>query len=128
MGYLHHISPRLRAEAARAAGEMVLSEAVDDLLELLQDATAEVRMMAAWALSEIGGGEAIAEALTGAREDAVDDEEAQVMQDALDNLAFTDGMGELLMMDFSPEDLEDMLTEEEVDDLLQMFGDEDAEA
>ncbi|NPA92696.1 MAG: hypothetical protein GXO56_03345 [Chloroflexi bacterium] len=126
--YLHHESPRLRAEAARAAGEMMLKDVTDDLLELLEDPSPDVRVNAAWALSEIGGGESIAAALEAALERAASEEEAAVLEDALSNLEFTDGMADLMMMDFTPEDLEDLIHEEDIDDLLALFGgDEDDE-
>ncbi len=122
--YLHNTNPRLRAEAARAAGELMLEDAREDLLDLLEDASADVRLMAAWALSEIGGGEEVAAALEAALENAADDEEAAALEEALSNLAFTDEMEELLMMDLTPEDLEDMLSTDDVDELLELFGDD----
>jgi len=129
LSYLHHTNPRLRAEAARAAGELLLQAARDDLLELLEDVDADVRLMAAWALSEIGGGEEVAAAREAALENAADDEEISALEEALDNLAFTDGMEEMLMMDLSPEDLEDMIHTDDVDELLDLFGgDTDEEA
>jgi hypothetical protein len=128
LSYLHNTNPRLRAEAARAAGELMLEDARDDLLELLEDVNADVRMMAAWALSEIGGGEEVAAALEAALENAADEEEELALEEAMSNLAFTDEMEELLMMDLSPEDLEDMIHDEDIDDLLDLFGDDDEEA
>ena len=128
LSYLHNTNPRLRAEAARAAGELLLQEARDDLVELLEDVDADVRMMAAWALSEIGGGEDIAAALEAALENAADDEETAALEEALSNLAFTDGMEELLMMDLSPEDLEDMIHTDDLNELLDLFGDDEEEA
>ncbi len=125
--YLHHESPRLRAEAARAAGEMLLKDVTDDLLALLEDTNPEVRVNAAWALSEIGGGEAVAAALEAALENAASDEEAALLEDALSNLEFTDDVADLMMMDFSPEDLEDLIHEEDIDELLALFGGEGEE-
>ncbi len=125
LAYLHHTSPRLRAEAARASGELLLKAARDDLLELLEDVDADVRMMAAWALSEIGGGEDVAAALEAALENAADDEEIAALEDALSNLSFTDGMLDLLMMDLDPEDLEDMIRSGDLDELLDLFGDDE---
>ena len=126
MPYLHHASPRLRADAARAAGEMLLSAAVEDLIELLEDVEAEVRMTAAWALSEIGG-EGVAEALEAALANAADAEEEAAYEEALANLAVTDDLEEMMLMDLAPEDLDDMIKEMDMDEFLELFGGEDEE-
>jgi len=129
LSYLHHVNPDLRAEAARAAGEIQIKEAVDDLLELLEDVDANVRMMAAWALSEIGGGEEVADALYAAQENAASAEEEQAFEEAISNLTFTDEMDELLMMDLDPEELEAMIHDGDLDEFLELFGgDESKEA
>ncbi len=125
--YLHDERPALRAEAARAAGEIVLKEAVDDLIDLLEDPESEVRMMAAWALSEIGGGEEVADALYAAQENAATPEEEQALEEALINLAFTDEVNDLLLMDLDPEELEAMIHDDDVDEFLKLFGGEDDE-
>ena len=123
MDYLYSTSPRLRAEAARAAGELMHQPAVDRLIELLEDRDPEVRMMAAWALSEIGGGEPVAEALEKALENARDEEEAIALEEALENLSLTDEMGELLLMDFGKKDIDDLLNDDEaLAEFLEMFG------
>ncbi len=122
LAYLHHTSPRLRADAARAAGEMMLTAATGDLIELLEDVEAEVRMTAAWALSEIGG-EGVAEALEGALENAADEEEETAYEEALANLAVTDQIEEMMLMDLDPEDLDEMIREMDMDEFLEVFGD-----
>ncbi|NPA06784.1 MAG: HEAT repeat domain-containing protein [Chloroflexi bacterium] len=90
--HLHDRRPKVRAEAATAAGRLEMKRVIPDLLELLEDADRDVRMAAAWALSELGGGEdeverALQRALQHA-EDVNDEEEMQVLAEALDNLAF----------------------------------------
>ena len=50
--------PELRFEAARAAGELVLEEAVRKLIELAQEEDPEIRMASVVALGEIGTQEA----------------------------------------------------------------------
>lgn len=47
--------PAMRHEGARACGELLLSEAVGDLVELTEDVDAEVRDAAIWSLGQIGG-------------------------------------------------------------------------
>jgi HEAT repeat protein len=51
-------NPELRYEAARACGELQLSEAVPELEELADDADPEVQEAALWALGQIGGDKA----------------------------------------------------------------------
>lgn len=80
---LFSINPEMRYEAARACGELQLSEAVSMLEELTEDTDAEVREAAIWALGQIGGDRARAtlerycresdEALRSAAEAALDE-------------------------------------------------------
>lgn len=93
-------------EAAKAAGELELSEARPGLFDLLQDEESEVRLAAAWALSQIGGN-GIADVLEEMIERAEDEDEIDLLESAIENLAFTNEMDELSLLDFSPEDLED---------------------
>lgn len=55
---LHHVSPHVRREAARASGELEDMDAVKDLGVLIDDSDASVREAALGALAEIGGIEA----------------------------------------------------------------------
>jgi HEAT repeat protein len=48
-------NPEMRYEAARACGELQLSEAVGMLEELAEDTDAEVQQAAIWALGQVGG-------------------------------------------------------------------------
>jgi len=52
---LFSINPEMRYEAARACGELQLSETVSMLEELTEDTDAEVQQAAIWALGQIGG-------------------------------------------------------------------------
>lgn len=102
-------------EAARAAGELELSEARPGLFDLLQDEESEVRLAAAWALSQIGGN-GIADTLEELIERAEDDEEIEFLENAIENLAFTNEMDGLSLLDFSPKDLEDFANPDPPDD------------
>jgi HEAT repeat protein len=52
---LFSINPEMRYEAARACGELQVSEAVSMLEELTEDTDTEVQEAAIWALGQIGG-------------------------------------------------------------------------
>ncbi|NPV57108.1 MAG: HEAT repeat domain-containing protein [Anaerolineae bacterium] len=86
-----HPNTQVRAEAVRAAGELELAEARDPLLILLEEPEEldeEVFFNAVWALSKIGG--------QGVRKrleeiiDAADEDMAELLEDSLDNLEFTE--------------------------------------
>ncbi len=47
--------PAMRYEAAHAAGEMILSDALPQLVRMIGDRDLEVRLSAIWALGQIGG-------------------------------------------------------------------------
>lgn len=109
-------SSDVRTEAAQALGELELKEARPRLLELLQDDNEEVRLAAVWSLSQIGG-EGIQAALEALYELAEDDEEAEFISSALENLAFTEEMSDLplleLLADEDDEDLFDLIEDDE---------------
>jgi HEAT repeat protein len=107
-------SPSLRLEAARAAGELELREAAPTLIELLDDVDGDVRRAAIWSLGQLGGLRA-RRALTELSKSSQGEEEASVIEDALDHLAFVDGSLDLdlLDMDEDVEDEEDETAEEE---------------
>lgn len=109
-------SAELSREAARAAGELQIEEAIPSLLSLLNDDVREVRLATAWSLSQIGG-DIAAEALEEYLERAEDEDEVDLIEDALENLAFNLELDELHLLDFSKEDLEDLTKPEKLDDL-----------
>jgi HEAT repeat protein len=66
MDELESDHPAMRYEAARAAGEMALEDALPFLVRMIEDSDTEVRLAAVWALGQIGGkpaAEALARAL-----------------------------------------------------------------
>lgn len=56
--HLADANPQVRYEAARAAGELQLQDAVSLLADIIRDVDDEVQAMGVWALGEIGGEEA----------------------------------------------------------------------
>jgi HEAT repeat protein len=100
---LHHAAPGIRAEATRAAGELEIRESADDLIELTEDAIDLVRQAAIWSLAQIGGDDA-AQALTRLLDHTDNEDEAALLEDALDYIAFVDGTRNIPLLDLDAED------------------------
>jgi HEAT repeat protein len=96
---LHHPSPRIRAEAARAAGELELHDAAQPLVELLEDVSDEVIHVAIWSLGQLGS-DVARTAITDIRASAPDPETVKKADEALEHLAFLEGTPDLLIYDF----------------------------
>jgi len=96
---LHNPLPNLRFVAAKSAGELEIRDALIELIDLLEDVNRDVKHAAIWSISQIGGSTAT-EALASLFDLSDDDEETQLIQDALDNLAFVNGTRDLLIFDF----------------------------
>jgi HEAT repeat protein len=99
---LTHQQPTVRAEAASSAGELEISEAIPMLMELLEDPDSDVRMAAIWSLSQVGG-EGVRQALENLLEITEDEDEANQIDNALENLDFTEEMRDLALLEI-PED------------------------
>jgi HEAT repeat protein len=81
--------PELRYEAARAAGELELVEAVKSLSRLAAEDDREIQEAAIWSLGEIGGKEAlrVLSLLAEHAEEAEDDVLLHSVEDAIDNVS-----------------------------------------
>jgi HEAT repeat protein len=99
---LDHEHPPVRAEAASAAGELEIKASVPKLIELIDDHDADVRMASIWALSQIGG-VGVRAALENLLDSTEDDDEANQIDNALENLDFTEEMQDLALFEI-PED------------------------
>jgi len=104
----------LSREAARAAGGLEINDALPALVDLLQEEDSELRLAAAWALSQIGGA-GVEEALEELMERTEDEDEIDLIEDALENLTLTHEMTDLNILDFSPEDLQELMDPEAPD-------------
>jgi HEAT repeat protein len=119
---LDHASPEVRFEAARAAGELRIKESVPSLLAMLDDSDHDVSSAAIWSLSEIGG-PGVAERLESLLETAEDDDDIDLLEDALENLAFNEDFEIVSMFDFDEDQpLDD---DEDLDDIDDETDDED---
>lgn len=99
---LRAVSPAMRYEAARAAGEMMLRAAVLPVIELVEDPDSEVRAMAVWALGQIGGKQAraVIERLVKSNDEAM----AVAAEEALSELEFVQSGLEMFVHEVSDEE------------------------
>jgi HEAT repeat protein len=101
--------PAVRAEAAEAAGELEIKKAREPLLQMLKDPDEEVRAATIWSLSQVGGDD-VREWLETLLEETEDDEEADLIEQALENLEFNEEFN-LELMEFdegeTPADIDD---------------------
>ena len=101
---LYNPAPSIRLEAARAAGELELRESIESLIDLLDDVDKKVRAAAIWSLGQLGGEDA-ADALLLLLESAEEEQLIELIEEALDHLAFVDDTRDFLLLDFDdPED------------------------
>ncbi len=112
---LDHDDPEIRFEAVRAAGELEMKTAIERLIDLLNDSNSDIRLAAVWSLSQIGG-EGVQDALEELYEETEDEEEVEFIEQALENLTFTEEIEAFSIMELSDE-----FDEEEDED----FDDED---
>ena len=121
---LDHPHPLVRAEAASAAGELEIKTAVPRLLKMLHDTDLDVRMAAIWALSQLGG-KGVRKALEKRLESTDDEDETSLLENALDNLDFTDDLGTISLLNISEtgEEDEEFLTDDGLDDQDDDEGD-----
>ena len=98
---LRHGNGDVQFEAVRAAGELGLESTRRILLDLLEDEVQEFEVRAAviWSLSQIGGDE-VRETLETLQDETDDDDEFELLSDALDNLTFTEDIGGFDLFDF----------------------------
>jgi HEAT repeat protein len=126
LAMLHSNLPILRSEAARAAGELEISDAVPHLLELLDDPDDSTRQASIWSLSQIGG-EGVRDALQALYDDTDNEQELELLESALDNLTFNESLQLMPMFDFpeAEEDEEGWYEEYDLEDMDDLFDDDD---
>ena len=116
LSQLHAADEEVRTEAIRAAGELNIDTARSIMLDLLEDEEdGEIRGEIAWALSKIGG-EGVRTRLEELLDAEPDDDEAEILEEALENLSFTEDMARFEMFDFDPDEDEDKKDDEADED------------
>jgi HEAT repeat protein len=110
---LIHVDDRIRKAAVQAAGELSLSAARPILLKMLGEEENDTILSAViWSLSQIGG-EDVRTYLENLLDQIEDDEQIAFLEEALDNLAFTEDLERFDLLAFDPDD---ELTELDEDD------------
>jgi HEAT repeat protein len=110
---LIHVDDRIRKAAVQAAGELSLASARPILLKMLgEEEDPTVLSSIIWSLSQIGG-EDVRTYLESLMDQLEDDEQIAFLEEALDNLAFTEDLDRFDLLAFDPDD---ELTEIEEDD------------
>ena len=104
---LNHQDESVREEAVRAAGELELKDIREKLLAMLdEEEDDDIRAAAIWSLSQIGG-EGVREAFSQLMETAEDDEFIDFLENAIDNLNFTDELAQFDLFDIDQEEIND---------------------
>lgn len=107
---------RIRVAAVEAAGNLALKSARTILLRLLDDEDDDdVLTVAIWSLSQIGG-EDVRTYLENLLDQTEDDEQAAFLEEALDNLAFTEDLDRFELLSFNPDELGELDEDDEEDE------------
>jgi HEAT repeat protein len=97
-----------------AAGELAIKEASPILLKLLMDAAeeGEVTNAVIWSLSQIGG-EDVRVYIENLLDQTDDEEQIEFLEEALENLSFTEDLDRFELMALDPADLDDLDEEDD---------------
>jgi len=103
----------VRLVAVQSAGELELKTARKPLIDMLEDELDDdVFQAIIWSLSQIGG-EDVRTYIEALLAEAEDDEQIEYLEEALENLSFTEDLEEFSMLAFDPDD---ELAEDEEDE------------
>ena len=95
---------RVKRAAAEAAGELGLRSARPVLLRMLaEEEDSEIASAAIWSLSQIGG-EDVRTYLENILDQTEDEEQMSFLEEALDNLAFTEDLDRFDLFSYDPQD------------------------
>ena len=111
---LIHVDDRIRRAAVQAAGELSLQPARPILLKMLgEEEDADILSSVIWSLSQIGG-EDVRTYLENLLDQLEDEEQIAFMEEALDNLAFTEDLDRFDLLAVDPDaDLTDLDEEDD---------------
>jgi len=101
---LVHVDDRIRKAAVQAAGELSLQSARPILLKMLgEEEEPSILSAVIWSLSQIGG-EDVRTYLENLLDQLEDDEQIAFLEEALDNLAFTEDLERFDLLAFDPDE------------------------
>ena len=97
-------NPLVRLAAVEAAGELGLASARTILFQVLEEEEDdEITSAAIWSLSQVGG-EDVRVYIENLIDLAEDDEQVEFLEEALDNLVFTEEMSSFDLMSYDPDE------------------------
>lgn len=108
---LDHKIPSIRYEAARAAGELEIRGAADQLFDLVDDPDEDTRLASIWSLTQIGG-EGVPELIEDLLDEADNEEDIEFLEAAVENLAFNESVQLFPLFDL-PDEQDDMIPEDQ---------------
>jgi len=118
----------IRLAAVQAAGHLPLKSARTVLLRMLAEGEEDDEIIGAaiWSLSQIGGEDVrtFLEALLDQTEEAEDEEQIALLEEALDNLSFTEDLDRFELMAIDPDGFDEL---EEDDEEVEEIDEEEAE-
>ena len=98
------VNPLVRLAAVEAAGELALAPARKILFKVLEEEEEdEITAAAIWSLSQVGG-EDVRLYIENLIDLAEEDEEVEFLEEALDNLVFTEEMDRFDLISIDPDD------------------------
>ena len=109
---------RIRIAAVQAAGMLSLKSARTILLNMLaeiEEEDEEIANAAIWSLSQIGG-EDVRTFLEALLDQTEDEDAIEILEEALDNLSFTEDLDRFELMAFDPAGLDDFDEDEDEDE------------
>jgi len=116
---------KIRKAAVQSAGMLAFKSARLPLLKMLEsDDNGDVMSAAIWSLSQIGG-EDVQTYLENLLDQTEDEDLIDFIEEALDNLAFTEDLDRFELMSFNPDDLENLEELDDMEDLEKLDGREE---
>ena len=112
---INHPDNLVRYEAVRAAGELELKDARDMLFNLLEEGTDDddLYFAAIWSLTKIGG-DGVRELIEMSLDETEDPDDIQFLEEALENLDFTEQVNKFDMMYIDEDQLDDWGDEDDL--------------
>jgi HEAT repeat protein len=103
LNQLDNVSPNIQMAAVQAAGELSLQSAREDLFQILENSEDDdVWAATIWSLSQIGG-ENVRATLNELLEETEDDDEIAFLEEALENLNFSEEMNDFGFLEIEPD-------------------------